>query len=77
MSTPLKTLAIQKALSNDWKEASEINLQLVNENPQDIDSLNRLGFSFMKLGLYPKSKDAYKKVLTLDKTNPIAVKNPI
>lgn len=75
MTTPLKTLAIQKALESDWKSASEINLQLVAENPNDIDSLNRLGFSYMKLGSYTKAKDAYKKAIALDKTNPIAVKN--
>lgn len=75
MTTPLKTLAIQKALTSDWKGASEINLQLVIENPNDIDTLNRLGFSYMKLGSYTKAKDTYKKVITLDKTNPIAVKN--
>lgn len=75
MTTPLKTLAIQKALENDWKSASELNLQLVSENPNDIDSLNRLGFSYMKLGQYTKARDAYKKVIALDKTNPIAVKN--
>lgn len=75
MSTPLKTLAIQHALANNWKDAQEVNEQLVSENPRDIDSLNRLGFAFMKLGRYNKSKETYKKVIQLDKTNPIALKN--
>ncbi|MFI5265431.1 MAG: tetratricopeptide repeat protein [Candidatus Levyibacteriota bacterium] len=75
MSTPLKTLAIQYALSNNWKEARTVNEQLVLENPQDIDSLNRLGFAYMKLGRYNKAKEAYKKVTAVDKTNPIALKN--
>lgn len=75
MSTPLKTLAIQHALSNNWKEAKNVNEQLVQDNPKDIDSLNRLGFAFMKLAKYNKAKEAYKKVINLDKTNPIALKN--
>lgn len=75
MSTPFKTQAIQSALANNWKLAQEINEQLVLENPLDIDSLNRLGFAYMKQGRYNKARDAYKKVISLDKTNPIALKN--
>ncbi len=75
MSTPLKTQAINYALTNDWKKAQTINEQLVEENPEDIDSLNRLGFAFIKLGRYNKAKETYRKVIFLDKTNPIALKN--
>ncbi len=75
MSTPLKTLAIQAALSNNWKAAKDANEELIAENPKDIDSLNRLGFAFIKLGKYNKAKETYKKVTSLDKTNPIALKN--
>lgn len=75
MTTPLKTLAIQKALSNDWEEAKSLNEEILALNPQDIDTLNRLGFAFMKLGKYNKARDTYKKIIVLDKTNPIAVKN--
>lgn len=75
MSTSLKTLAIQHALSNNWKDAQAVNEQLISENPNDIDSLNRLGFAFMKQGRYNKARETYKKVIQLDKTNPIALKN--
>lgn len=75
MSTPQKTLAIQAALSNNWELAEDINSQLLTENPHDIDSLNRIGFALMKLGKFKKAKEAYKKVLDLDNTNPIALKN--
>lgn len=75
MSTPQKTLAIQAALSNNWKLAEEINSELLEENPNDIDSLNRLGFAYMKLSKFKKAKDIYKKALALDNSNPIALKN--
>ncbi len=75
MSIPLKTQAINYALTNDWKKAREINEQLAEDNPEDIASLNRLGFAFIKLGRYNKAKETYRKVLLLDKTNPIALKN--
>ncbi len=75
MTTPLKTLAIEKALANEWDEAKSLNEQLVEQNPKDIDSLNRLGFAFMKLNKFNKARETYKMVIALDKTNPIAVKN--
>lgn len=74
MVTPLKTLAVNFALSSDWKKAIEINEQIISGNPNDVDALNRLGFAYMKLGKYKKAKDAYKKVIIIDKTNPIALK---
>lgn len=75
MSTALKTLAIQYALANNWKAAQQANEELILENPRDIDSLNRLGFACIKQGKYAKARDIYKQVISLDKTNPIALKN--
>lgn len=73
--TPNKNLAIQHALKNQWTEAISINKLLLEANPEDLDTLNRLAFAYMKSGDYDKSQDTYKKVLKLDKTNPIALKN--
>lgn len=75
MATPLKTQAINYALSSDWKKAVEINEEIISQNPNDLDSLNRLGFAYMKMGKYNKARDAYKSVITIDRTNPIALKN--
>jgi tetratricopeptide (TPR) repeat protein len=75
MGTPLKTLAVNYALTSDWKQAVEINARIISENPNDIDSLNRLGFAYMKIGKYNKAKETYKKVVEIDETNPIALKN--
>lgn len=73
--TPLKDLAIKYALENNWKLAAQTNETILDENPSDIDSLNRLGFALIKLGKYKKAKETYRKVLLIDKTNPIATKN--
>lgn len=75
MSTSLKDLAISFALQNDWQNACDTNLKILAQNPQDIDTLNRLAFSYMKLAHYRKAKKTYKIVIDFDKTNPIAVKN--
>jgi tetratricopeptide (TPR) repeat protein len=72
---PLKNLAIKKALENNWQEACDLNLQILKENPNDIDTLNRLAFSYLKLGKLVDAEKMYKKVISFDNTHPIAVKN--
>lgn len=73
--TPLKDLAIKYALESNWKLAAQTNESILDQNSDDIESLNRLGFALIKLGKYKKAKETYKKVLIVDKTNPIATKN--
>lgn len=72
---PLKTQAIQTALTGDWQTAISLNLALLKENPNDIETLNRLAFASLVVGKIKNAKDAYKKVLELDSKNPIALKN--
>lgn len=70
-----KTQAIQTALKGDWQKAVELNSQILEESPEDIDALNRLGFAFASLGNVKQAKSTYQKVLSLDVQNPIALKN--
>lgn len=72
---PSKSLAIQTALAGDWQNATSINKALLNDNPKDIEALNRLAFAFTILGKIKEAKAAYKKVLELDSLNPIALRN--
>ena len=72
---PLKDFAIKAAVKNDWEQALLLNQKILEEYPQDIDSLNRLAFALIKLGKLQKAKDIYKQVLQIDKTNPIALRN--
>ncbi len=71
----LQDKAIQYSLLCKWQEARAINEAILEENPEDIDSLNRLGFACMQIGDLAKSRAAYMQVLTLDESNPIAAKN--
>lgn len=75
MNIPLKTLAINSALQNNWKDAILFNEQLLEESPNDVETLNRLGFALMKFGKYKKAKEIYNKIIAIDRTNPIALKN--
>lgn len=72
---PLKTQAIQTALQGDWQAAVTLNQMLLEEDPNDIDALNRLAFAKASLGDVKEAKSIYQKVLLLDTNNPIAIKN--
>lgn len=69
-----KDQAIKTALKGDWDEAIKINKQLLKENPQDTETLNRLALAFSIVGKTPKAKSTYQKVLELDPLNSIALK---
>ena len=67
--------AIQLAMANRWEDAIGVNRAIISVSPNDVDSYNRLGKALMELGRYAEAKKAYKKTLSLDSTNRIAMKN--
>ncbi len=71
----LKDQAIKLALDNNWDDAIALNKQILEENQQDIDTLNRLAYAYMQSGKFDDAKSTYTLVTDIDKTNPIAVKN--
>lgn len=73
--TSLKTQAIQTALTGNWKNAISLNKKLLDENPLDIDTLNRLALAYAISGKAKDAKNTYQKVLDIDPLNPIALKN--
>jgi len=73
--TLLKDKAIQAMLLGDWKNAASLNKTLINENPKDIDALNRLAYALTILGKIQDAKSTYRKVLRIDILNQIAIRN--
>lgn len=71
----LKSQAIQTALVGDWEKAVTLNKLILQEEPNDIDTLNRLAFAFLSQGKIADAKHLYQKVLNLDMKNPIASRN--
>jgi len=72
MTKPLKQQAIEVALTGNWKEAAKLNIEILKEDPQDTESLNRLAFALIALGKNKLAKESYEKVLDIDPLNPIA-----
>lgn len=73
--TALKNQAIQTALTGDFKNAISLNKTLLQENPNDIDALNRLALAYMLTGKLLDAKKTYQKVLDMDSLNTIALRN--
>lgn len=73
--TQLKTQAIQTALIGDWTNAILHNKTILEESPEDIDTLNRLAFALTSIGNIKEAKSLYQQVLELDAQNPIALRN--
>lgn len=67
--------AIALAMNSRWQEAVDLNRQLLEQFPKDVDALNRLGKGLMELGRYAEAREAYSKALKLDAVNTIASKN--
>jgi tetratricopeptide (TPR) repeat protein len=67
--------AIAYALEGNWELAVELNLAILDEDADNIAALNRLGRAYTELDQKDAAKTVYKKVLEIDKYNPIALKN--
>lgn len=72
MNQPAAQLAIKAALSAKWDEAIEYNFQILKDEPEDIESLNRLAKAYVSIGQTKNAKKTWNKVLRLDRYNPIA-----
>jgi tetratricopeptide (TPR) repeat protein len=62
-------------MQNKWPEAAELNRQILEQFPDDVDTLNRLGKALMELGQYAGARDQYQRASKLDPSNGIAAKN--
>lgn len=70
-----KNEVIQATLSGDWQKAVKLNKALLDENPKDVEALNRMALAYAIIGKNKSAKDALKKVLEIDPLNSIAIKN--
>jgi len=75
MDIDLAQRAISAALSGNWKDALKFNLQIVSDNPKDIDALNRLARCYAELGQVKRAVLTCEKALKIDPFNSIAVKS--
>jgi hypothetical protein len=67
--------AIGLAMQARWQEAVEVNKEIIESFPEDVDTFNRLGRAYMELGDYSQAKEAYGRSVKLDPYNAIASRN--
>jgi len=64
--------AINLAMQGRWEEAVEVNKNIIELQPNDVEAYNRLGRALAELGRYAEAREAYSHVLELDPKNSIA-----
>jgi tetratricopeptide (TPR) repeat protein len=69
-----KRAAIEAAMLSNWPKAVELNLDLLKENQQDVEALNRLAQAYWQSRNLKKAFTAYQKVIRIEPYNPIAGK---
>jgi len=74
MDDDLAQKAIAEALVCGWKKAIELNKQILNKDPENVDALNRLARAYAETGNIKKAKCTSKEVLSIDPFNKIAQK---
>ena len=67
--------AVRAALDGKWELAIELNLEILTENAEDLAAMNRLARAYTEIGQKDAARDAYNRVLKIDKYNTIAIKN--
>src|SRR2546427_13225060 len=67
--------AIQLALQGQWTEAAQLNREIVESFPTDVDAFNRLAKAMTELGRYGEARGPHTKALEIDQLNSIARKN--
>jgi hypothetical protein len=67
--------AIDLAMQARWQEAVDVNKEIIESFPEDVDTFNRLGRAYMELGRYAQAKEAYRRAVELDPYNAIANRN--
>jgi len=67
--------AISLAMKNRWEEAAQLNREILDMFPNEVDAFNRLGKALTELGKYGEARDAYARAVKLDPLNGTATKN--
>ncbi len=67
--------AINLAIHGRWEEAVDLNREIIDLTPGDVNSFNRLGKALMQLGRYEEAREAFNQGLEIAPNNTIAKKN--
>lgn len=63
------------ATEGKWRESLEVNRQLIERAPKDVDAHNRIGKAYFELRRFRSAYEAYQTAYTIDPANVIAQRN--
>jgi hypothetical protein len=67
--------AISLALSGEWERAAAVNQAILDQTPDDVEAMNRLGKALMEIGEYGSARNVLVRVVSAAPYNNIAKKN--
>ena len=67
--------AIDLAMLGEWEEAAQVNREILDLSPTNVEAMNRLGKALTELGRKEQARDVFLSALVLHPSNPIALKN--
>jgi len=71
----LSKKAIEAALGHEWVKAIELNSQILEKYPNNLETKIRLGRALIQLKQFEKAKRIFREVLVIDPINSVALKN--
>jgi tetratricopeptide (TPR) repeat protein len=71
----LRKSAIKEASNQNWERAKQINLAILNQQKNNIETLNRLGIAYIKLGQKQNAIKCFSHVIKISPNNIISQKN--
>lgn len=74
MNNILAQKSIRAALAGDWDKAIEFNTHILQDNPNDVDALNRLARAYSAVGEVEAAVSTSEKALQVEPNNSIAAK---
>ncbi|MBM4435082.1 MAG: tetratricopeptide repeat protein [Chloroflexi bacterium] len=66
--------AIAAALESDWGRAADLNKQILDVSPEDVEARNRYGRALLEQGKLDDARAAYQEVLKAYPHDPIALR---
>lgn len=67
--------AIDSAIRSDWETAISINKKILEDDPNNLPALLRLGFAYFRMSNLLNAKKTYNKALRIQPTNSVAREN--
>ncbi|MBI2773179.1 MAG: tetratricopeptide repeat protein [Chloroflexi bacterium] len=66
--------SISAALDSDWQKAADLNKQILEGTPDDVEARNRYGRALLELGKLEEARAAYQETLKSYPHDPIALR---